>query len=504
MKKLLLLQVMMVSMFLTTVVNVFAFTINSIGENTIPSQATSIDWDSDELGLMQAGDYVYINNLMGFNAPPIKHYYVGDSWSGSWSGPNFNAAELEQVDPITGTPLYLADLEFDGVSSGAYFEPIAGWGSDNLWHQVEDSYVNTITGGGMPVSPTPEVWWFGREVGAGFYEYTVTNSTTTGFAREMITGSFGPINSGESLLFNSWAETENSPPYYDVRIVSISTDNGETWPISLYLGPDIPSIEGVWEPIAIPLDQYVGQNLIFKFTFDTRDEILNEFRGWFVDDIDVGIGDVDSDGYNADIDCNDYDPTINPGAIDIACDGIDQDCSGSDAVDPTCTDEDTDGYPADVDCNDSNPSINPGATDITCDGIDQDCSGSDAVGPTCTDEDADGYTADVDCNDSEPAINPGATDITCDGIDQDCSGSDAVDPTCTDNDADGYTADIDCNDGNPAINPGAVDIPPSDGIDQDCSGSDASCSDYGDKSSCNNVLACKWSGSPTKGSCKVR
>ena len=41
--------------------------------------------------------------------------------------------------------------------------------------------------------------------------------------------------------------------------------------------------------------------------------------------------DADGDGVQTPTDCNDANPAIRPGAVDVPGDGVDQDCSGADA-----------------------------------------------------------------------------------------------------------------------------------------------------------------------------
>jgi large repetitive protein len=195
-------------------------------------------------------------------------------------------------------------------------------------------------------------------------------------------------------------------------------------------------------------------------------------------------------------------PTIN--SIELNCYNTCGNC-------PELEDNDQDGFTSDVDCDDNDPTVYPGAPEL-CDGKDNDCNGLIDDNATTTiyyfDNDNDGFGSGFagdfcenpgagyalnnnDCNDNDPNIRPGATEI-CDGIDNNCNGFiDEGLPTSNfyvDNDGDGYGTGLpqafcsnpgigysnlsgDCNDNNPDINPGAIEIP-NNGIDEDCDGFD--------------------------------
>jgi len=200
-------------------------------------------------------------------------------------------------------------------------------------------------------------------------------------------------------------------------------------------------------------------------------------------------------------DCDDGEPSVHPGGIEL-CDGLDNDCDSNiddGALDASSwyADSDGDGFGApftgttscspvagavsnSLDCDDGDGAINPSAqevcdvaaTDEDCDSLADDDDLQGAAGGTTwyPDLDGDGYgdendagalfcippagllTDNSDCDDNSTGVNPGGTEVCDSGdIDEDCSGAaDDADPGVTnqttwytDADGDTYGADSD-------------------------------------------------------------
>ena len=227
--------------------------------------------------------------------------------------------------------------------------------------------------------------------------------------------------------------------------------------------------------------------------------------------------------------------------------GIDNACRGAGPNDPTndtacVVDADCDGYPSSNDCDDNDPAIHPGAVEICGNGKDDSCAGRPDSGCVPCDLDGDGYQRTdaaagcpdatnihaglVDCDDDDSGVYPGATDpaggvegginaqgrvvtalrgycrtiyeptgvtgtakIAVSGYtvgDADCKGTAfaSCPPASCDADGDGWPKDacgalnlpgpFDCNDNDPTIFPTAPDKC-GDGVDGNCSGSDTAC-----------------------------
>ncbi len=155
----------------------------------------------------------------------------------------------------------------------------------------------------------------------------------------------------------------------------------------------------------------------------------------------LGPVDMDLDGFASNLDCDEEDPTVHPGAVEV-CNAVDEDCDGLIDEDfdadgdlfTTCGGDCFDD-PNSPNANDPNsPSfqgpvppiqVNPAAAEAW-NGWDDNCDTAvDNV--NLVDADQDGYFANpqnpsqADCNDANAAVNPGMAEIV-NGFDDNCNG----------------------------------------------------------------------------------
>lgn len=220
----------------------------------------------------------------------------------------------------------------------------------------------------------------------------------------------------------------------------------------------------------------------------------------------------------ADVDCDDANVTVFPGARENCADGLDNDCSGlADEADPMCrgdVDNDGDGYcpigrdldgdrsclsvgepEGGFDCDDTRPEVNPMQTELCTDGVDNDCNGlADFRDPVCAgffDADGDGHCplgvdangdgdcidegemgGALDCDDTDATVSPSAGENCTNDRDDDCDGDVSLaDTDCTpflDRDGDRYCfVGFDMNRDGDCADPGEEGDPDCDDDDAD-------------------------------------
>ncbi len=198
--------------------------------------------------------------------------------------------------------------------------------------------------------------------------------------------------------------------------------------------------------------------------------------------------DDDGDGFAGPADCDDTDAAVFPGATEIGCNGIDDDC---DPATPDLVDDDSDGTSiCDGDCDD-NDADRTFLTDVY---KDNDMDGYGVGEPTeLCGIPLNGSDVDGDCDDRDPTVHPDAEEVLYDGIDQDCDGLDLDDL-----DGDGARGPKDCDDEDPERYPSAFDEP-GDGVDQDCNGWDSGSALIGGAGWNCSGAGCTTSGAGTSG-----
>lgn len=153
-----------------------------------------------------------------------------------------------------------------------------GWVADGLWHIAD-----TATSLCARAYEGTRSWWFGSETTCTYNTGATTSGTLTSPALVV------PPNG--VLGFWSWEETESPGTTYDRRKLFITTDEGATSNLIFQSTNN----NAVWHYVALDLSAYTGTAIRLIFSFDTEDNIGNDFSGWFIDDLTVFTpGDLDA------------------------------------------------------------------------------------------------------------------------------------------------------------------------------------------------------------------
>jgi serine protease AprX len=154
----------------------------------------------------------------------------------------------------------------DGAEEGA-----GNWTASGLWH----------------ISSAPEApcamahsgsssWYYGREPQCDYDTGSNQGSLTLVEPVDLSSMAAPAV-----LRFWSWEQAEGETKW-DTRTVSLSSD-GSHWTEAWR------SVEAAsaWYQVEVDVSAYAGGELYVRFKFDTGDASYNDYRGWYVDDVEV-------------------------------------------------------------------------------------------------------------------------------------------------------------------------------------------------------------------------
>ncbi|TFG07172.1 MAG: hypothetical protein EU539_05655 [Promethearchaeota archaeon] len=149
---------------------------------------------------------------------------------------------------------------------------LANWATiEDLWHftSIYSSWPDAC------LSPT-HAMWFGSEMTGNFQ----TGSRASG---SIISNAINLSDVSSAYLdFYHWMSKE-SLSYYDNGYVYISI-NGIDWD-EIYL---VNYRCDPWQNVDINISDYCGNDTVYlRFFFDSKDSILNNYRGWLIDDVEI-------------------------------------------------------------------------------------------------------------------------------------------------------------------------------------------------------------------------
>lgn len=157
---------------------------------------------------------------------------------------------------------------YDDVETGQGNWTTQAITGSNLWH-ITDYTANSLDNS----------WWCGIETQGNYNNGQRIDNA-------LISPQISLVGLPSAFLqFFEFYDTEEG---YDFCMVDVTTNNGVTWiPLRGSTGSAPSGSNGDWLPSGYDLTPFAGNNIKFRFYFDTGDDAYQNYYGWFIDDIMV-------------------------------------------------------------------------------------------------------------------------------------------------------------------------------------------------------------------------
>src|SRR5262249_2471574 len=128
-------------------------------------------------------------------------------------------------------------------------------------------------------------FYFGQGEGPnGGGNYNVGNTAGNITSAAIALPGSGPITPS----FNYVLQAEGNSGSFDLATVQVSTNGGASFSTiaSSANAAQLP-LSATWRAASFDLSAFAGQTIRLRFNFDTVDSVLNNFEGWYVDDVQL-------------------------------------------------------------------------------------------------------------------------------------------------------------------------------------------------------------------------
>jgi hypothetical protein len=209
-------------------------------------------------GSMQGDMALSLKDYVGNEVRIRFRFDTGDRYYNNYEGWFIDDVTVGEV-PVPADNSMLSDNIEDIEESEVY------WEEDGLWHITE-----------RRSNSTSHSWWYGLET-TGTYD---TGSANSG---SLVSKTIDLMDATDATLnfWTYWQTESTSSTKWDNKMVEISADGGANWELLQQLSG---SMQG---DMALSLKDYVGNEVMIRFRFDTVDGYYNNYEGWFIDDITV-------------------------------------------------------------------------------------------------------------------------------------------------------------------------------------------------------------------------